>query len=210
MHDPTASPTILTVPGLMNSGPGHWQTIWEDSLPNCRRVDLGRWDRPHRNSWVNRLDRAIVATPGDIILVAHSLGCHAVAWWAALARAEWDDRIVGALLVAPPEVDGAVADSRLRGFAPLPRRLLPFPSIVVASRNDPYMTIDRARALATSWGSRFADAGETGHINARSDLGDWLFGRFLLTRLGADVPAVPSFVGGEAWNAGRAAQDRPQ
>lgn len=176
------SPVILTIPGLMNSGPAHWQSLWEQMLPNCRRVDLGSWDRPHRNSWVNRLDRAIASVDGPVLLAAHSLGCHAVAWWAALACEGWSEKIAGALLVAPPEVDEAAIDSRLHGFAPLPRTLLPFRSILVASRDDPYMRWDRARHLAKSWGSQFADAGEVGHINAQSGLGDWAFGRFLLSR----------------------------
>lgn len=177
------TPHILTVPGLMNSGPGHWQSQWETLFPACHRVDLGSWDRPHRNSWVNRLDQTINALDGPILLAAHSLGCHAVAWWAALACPNWSDKIQGALLVAPPEVDARAADSRLHGFAPLPQRLLPFPSILVASHNDPYMPFERSRELAQAWGSQFADAGETGHINAQSGLGDWTFGRFLLTRL---------------------------
>jgi predicted alpha/beta hydrolase family esterase len=179
----TRPPTILTVPGLMNSGPGHWQTYWETLLPDCRRVELGSWDRPHRNSWVNRLDRAIDAVDGPVVLAAHSLGCHAVAWWAELTCDGWNEKILGALLVAPPDVDETAVDSRLHGFAPLPRRLLPFPSILVASHNDPYMTLDRSRVLARTWGSQFADAGEAGHINAQSRLGDWAFGQFLLSRL---------------------------
>lgn len=184
---------ILTVPGLMNSGPGHWQSLWEAQLPDCSRVNLGNWDRPHRNSWVNRLDHAINDIQGPIVLAAHSLGCHAIAWWATLACPDWSDKIIGALLVAPPEVDARAADSRLHGFAPLPKKLLPFPSILVASHNDPYMPFERSRELAQSWGSQFADAGETGHINAASGLGDWSFGRFLLDRLarGQTVGRLP-------------------
>jgi predicted alpha/beta hydrolase family esterase len=179
----TRSPTILTVPGLMNSGPRHWQTRWEVRLPDCRRVDLGSWARPHRNSWVNRLDRAIGAVDGPVLLAAHSLGCHAVAWWAELACGGWNEKIVGALLVAPPEVEEIAIDKRLHGFAPMPRKRLPFPSILAASHNDPYMALDRSRALARTWGSQFADAGDAGHINADSHLGDWSFGQFLLSRL---------------------------
>lgn len=176
------SPLILTVPGLMNSGPDHWQTIWEAELPNCRRVELGSWDKPQRNSWISNLGNAIAQADGPVILAAHSLGCHAVAWWAAFECSEWSDKIVGALLVAPPEVDAGATDARLLGFSPTPKTMLPFPSIVVASRNDPYIGFEQARRLAKFWGSQFADAGESGHINAESDLGAWTFGQFLLTR----------------------------
>lgn len=176
------NPVILTVPGLMNSGPGHWQSIWDAELPNCQRVELGSWNSPHRNSWVSNLNDAISRIDGPVILAAHSLGCHAVAWWAALECIRWNEKILGALLVAPPEVDIATQDARLLGFAPAPKALLPFPSIVVASRDDPYIRFERARLLAQFWGSQFADAGQVGHINADSGLGEWQFGQFLLTR----------------------------
>ncbi|WP_298284102.1 alpha/beta hydrolase [Novosphingobium sp.] len=185
------SPVILTVPGLGNSGPGHWQTAWEASLPGCRRVDLGLWDDPHRNTWVNKLGLAIQRAEGPVILAAHSLGCMAVAWWAEYEQSAGSlqqdpaagAKVIGALLVAPPDVEDQPRDRRLTRFAPVPASSLPFPSILVASRNDPYLTMAQARRLARGWGSRLADAGEAGHINAQSQLGDWAFGRLLLNTL---------------------------
>lgn len=176
-------PHILTVPGLDSSGPRHWQTLWEQELDDCTRADLGSWNTPNRNSWVTRLNFAIRDAGRPVILVAHSLGCLAVAWWAALERPAYGDPVVGALLVAPPEVDVAPIDSRLLSFGPAPIQPLPFPSIVVASRDDPYVQLERARRLALFWGSQFADAGAAGHINAQSELGRWDFGLFLLSRL---------------------------
>lgn len=175
-------PLILTVPGLNNSGPGHWQTVWEESLPNCRRVDLGLWDDPHRNTWVNKINLAIQRADQPVVLVAHSLGCLAVAWWAEFEQPR-DDKVIGALLVAPPDVEVRPIDRRLTRFAPFPHGEFPFPSFLVASRNDPYMGFGQAWKLARTWGSRFADAGEVGHINAESDLGQWTFGRLLLNQL---------------------------
>ena len=176
------APLILTVPGLNNSGPGHWQTLWEDSLPNCRRVDLGLWDDPHRNTWVNKINLAIQRAERPVVLVAHSLGSLAVAWWAEYERPR-DGKVIGALLVAPPDVELRPIDRRLTRFAPFPHSELPFPSFLVASRTDPYMGFGQARQLARAWGSSFADAGEAGHINAESDLGEWTFGRLLLNQL---------------------------
>ncbi|WP_373486949.1 RBBP9/YdeN family alpha/beta hydrolase [Blastomonas sp.] len=176
-------PTILTVPGLDNSCSAHWQALWEQQWLNCHRVDMGNWQTPNSNAWVNRLNLAIRQTAGPIILVAHSLGCHAVAWWAALERPTTSGPVVGALLVAPPEVDSAPADPRLNAFAPSARGVLPFPSIVVGSRNDPYITPDRAYRLASLWGADHVDAGRIGHINSKSDIGDWAFGKSLLARL---------------------------
>src|SRR3981081_3385479 len=176
-------PLILTLPGLGNSGPDHWQTLWEAERDDCRRVDLGDWDKPHRNTWVNKLNLAILRAGRPVVLVAHSLGCLVAAWWGKYEHPATDGPVVGALLVAPPEVDFFPLDDRLTKFAPTPEEPLPFPSILAASRNDKYMGFRRARGLAKTWGSWFADAGDAGHINAESGLGDWPFGKFLLGRL---------------------------
>ncbi|MCW1381387.1 alpha/beta hydrolase [Novosphingobium sp. KCTC 2891] len=182
----SGDPLILIVPGLGNSGPGHWQTRWQETLPDCRRVDLGLWDDPHRNTWVNKINLAVQRAERPVVLVAHSLGCHAVAWWAEyerLADGPKESKVVGALLVAPPDVEERPLDRRVTRFAPVPQSELPFRSILVASRDDPYMPFVGARALARTWGASFADAGALGHINAQSDLGEWAFGRLLLNRL---------------------------
>jgi len=177
------APHILTVPGLNNSGPEHWQSLWEEKFTNCSRVNLGSWEKPDPASWPDRLNDAISAADGPVFLVAHSLGCHAIARWAQQQKPDFGNPVAGALLVAPPELDHASIDPRLVPFAPSARGILPFPSILVASRNDPYIDFGRARRLAFFWGSDFADAGNAGHINADSHLGNWDFGLYLLRRL---------------------------
>ena len=176
------APLCLTVPGIDNSGPEHWQSHWEQRRDDCVRVELGMWDTPHCNTWVNNLNAAISAAARPVILVAHSLGCHAVAWWSALERPT-DGKVVGALLVAPPKIEGLTADSRLDSFAPLVRERLRFPSLLAASRDDPYVSFEQARKMARLWGSRLVDAGWLGHINVAAGVGAWPFGEFLLERL---------------------------
>ncbi|WP_448658175.1 RBBP9/YdeN family alpha/beta hydrolase [Sphingomonas sp. CJ99] len=176
------SPTILTVPGLDNSGPGHWQTIWEQLRGDTRRVELGLWNAPQRNPWVTRLDRAITESPAPVVLVGHSLGCIAIAWWATMAAPDIVGRVAGALMVAPADVDWSDRQM-LRTFRPIPVEPLPFPSILVASSDDPWLDFDRAHHLATHWGSLFHDAGALGHINADSGIGSWPEGQELLARL---------------------------
>ena len=183
-------PLVLLIPGLNDSGPDHWQTRWEQSLPRAARVELGMWDDPHRNTWVNQLNLAIHRAERPVILVAHSLGCITVAWWNEYERPGADGPVVGALLVAPPDVDRPGLDPRLARFGACPRSELPFPSILAASRNDPHCAIRPAIALARDWGSRFADVGEVGHINAQSGLGEWAEGRRLLDQLEAVASAV--------------------
>ena len=116
-HAPTAQqPLVLIVPGLNNSGPDHWQSRWERQRGDGQRVDLGMWERPHRNTWVNKLNLAIRAADRPVILVAHSLGCLAVAWWAQLEQPQPGGPVIGALLVAPPDVDFFPLDDRLETF----------------------------------------------------------------------------------------------
>jgi hypothetical protein len=177
------SPLLMTVPGLNGSGTDHWQTRWERTRSDCVRAELGCWSSPLRNSWVTKLDIAIRTAPAPIVLVAHSLGCIAVAWWASLVGQPQGWPVVGALLVAPPYVERHGADARIAGFGPVPRAALPFPSIVVASRDDPYATMDQMRDMAGGWLSSFVDVGACGHINAASGLGDWHEGQAIVGRL---------------------------
>jgi predicted alpha/beta hydrolase family esterase len=162
-------PLILLIAGLKDSGPDHWQTRWERKYANTRKVDLGMWDDPHRNTWVNKLNLAIHRADRPVLLVAHSLGCLTVAWWAEYEQPSPNSGVIGALLVAPPDVDRPGLDPRLARFGACPRAELPFPSLVVASQDDPYCSQRTAIALAQDWGSGFADAGAVGHINAASN-----------------------------------------
>ena len=191
LRDRSTSPLVLTVPGLDGSGPTHWQTLWEERDARARRVEMGDWTKPNRNMWVNRLNLAIHRANRPVILVAHSLSCLTVAWWAHYEQPAYGDPVIGALLVAPPDVDGPLREPRLHGFAPTPLGPLPFPSMVVASRDDPWGSLDHSERLATFWGSRFVDAGEAGHINADSGLGQWDDGRRYLSRLARAALAGP-------------------
>ncbi|MDO7843224.1 RBBP9/YdeN family alpha/beta hydrolase [Sphingomonas immobilis] len=182
-HFDPVQPTILTVPGLGGSGPTHWQSLWESSRPDTVRVELGMWNTPHRNAWVTKLDQAIRSAQAPVILAAHSLGCLAVAWWAELTRQPYGWPVAGALLVAPADVDRHGAQDTIKALAPAPKTPLPFPSIVVASSDDPWIDIERAHSLAVSWGSHFVDAGPQGHLNAASGIGWWSEGQELLDRV---------------------------
>jgi predicted alpha/beta hydrolase family esterase len=193
------SPLCLTVPGLGCSGSGHWQTIWEAERPDCQRIELGCWDAPIRNVWVSRIEQAVAAVKAPVVLVAHSLGCHAVAWWARWAGKDAATAVRAALLVAPPDIDRGNVDERLAGFAPSPKTPLPFPSLLVASSNDPYATIERSAVMAARWLSDFVNLGEAGHINAASGLGAWADGQALLDGL-IDRPPPRRLLGAPSLN----------
>jgi len=174
--------TVLVLPGWQNSGPRHWQTLWEQQNPIFLRVQQRDWEFPHREWWLERITAEVKQAPAPIVFAAHSLGCIALAHWCKSAPAEVG-KIKGALLVAPADVDSKDTPKELKDFSPAPRDPLPFPSIVVASSNDSYLKPERAREFARAWGSRFVDIGSAGHINGESGLGDWPEGKRLLRHL---------------------------
>lgn len=174
-----ATAPILIIPGWGDSGPEHWQTLWERATPHARRVVQRDWEQPARADWVLEIDRAIASSPGPPVLVAHSLGCLAVAHWAAANNRP----VAAALLVAPSDAERRDFPPTIRGFAPVPTLRFPFPSVLVASANDPFIHLERARSFAEAWGGRFVDVGRCGHINAASGFGPWPAGELLLNEL---------------------------
>jgi len=179
-YSPAARPPVLIVPGIGNSGPEHWQSRWQSQEPDFQRVLQDDWETPRFTDWCGRLEEIVAQAPLPPLLVAHSLGCLLVAGWARQTRL----KIQGALLVAPPDPQGPSFPAGARGFSLAGHEPLPFPSLLVASRDDPYGDMIHAARCAALWGSRFVDAGYCGHINADSQLGDWPWGRELLRSLG--------------------------
>ncbi len=163
-------PETLILPGLAGSPEGHWQAVWTEDHPESRFVEQKNWDRPDLMLWKAELEKALSESEGAF-LVAHSLGCVLAA---SMADSPFRHRIRGALLVAPCDLDQTEnLHPGLIRFHGMPDGALPFPSVLIGSRNDPYMSEERARAFAGLWGSRFVDMGNVGHINRASG-----FGRF--------------------------------
>lgn len=171
----------LTVPGLAGSGLKHWQTIWENKyLDRFKRVEQANWDWPERDIWIERLQEEIESQTKPVILVAHSLGCLTVVHWANHFS---NDKVAGAMLVAPADAEKSRRLSFVKDFAPIPVTKLPFSSVVVASTDDIYDTWERSHYFAELWGSDLVNVGQKGHINALSGLGDWPEGIQILQSL---------------------------
>jgi len=169
---------ILTLPGYGGSGAKHWQTLWEAEFDNIQRVEQTDWNAPDLTLWVESLNSYVENSNEKVILVGHSLACALVSHWAAYFKT---DKVIGALLVAPADIDSEDhTPNEVRNFAPMPIKLLPFPSIVVASENDTYVSIERAEYFARSWGSDFINYGSNGHINDKSGLSSWQYGKDLI------------------------------
>lgn len=177
-------PPIIMVPGICNSGPDHWQSHWQAQIRHTARIAPSDWYRPERNDWVAALTLAVTAAPSPPLLVAHSLGCLAVAHWAPQRAAR---KIAGALLVAVPDPSARAFPAEAASFVDPPFGRLPFPAMIVASEDDPYATLAYAEERAAGWGTELVVIGRRGHINSASGLGDWPEGRTLLDRLAARV-----------------------
>lgn len=173
--------TILIIPGLGDSGTGHWQNYWLEHFPNAVKVRQDNWAQPQLNEWLIKLQQTIAAIDGPIIAVAHSLAVSLFVHWTERYN---DHKLIGALLVAPADVDSPLhTPAETWNFSPIPTSILPFPSIVVTSTNDPYITKERAEELAMLWGSDFVNVGALGHINSASSLEYWKEGQEILQRL---------------------------
>jgi predicted alpha/beta hydrolase family esterase len=176
-----AEADILIVPGLGNSGPGHWQRRWGTRFSTARFIEQEDWKRPVLEPWVATIERAIMMATRPVVLIAHSAGVTASVHAAAGLA---DTKVRGAFLVAAPDLElNRNVPREMAVFAPVPRDPLPFPSMLVASTSDPFCSVERAAEFATCWGSDFHVAGDAGRIDVESGHGPWPEGLLMFTRL---------------------------
>jgi len=169
----------LILAGIYDSGPDHWQTLWQRSDARFSKLAHSSWDHPDRHVWVSELEASVQALGPRTVLVAHSLACLMVAHWAATTR----QRAQGALLVSVPDPQGSNFPKDARHFGGVPLRPMPFATTVVSSDDDPYGRRAHMARCAAAWGSRLVPVSGLGHINAQSGLGAWPVGRALLDEL---------------------------
>jgi uncharacterized protein len=168
---------FFVIPGLGNSGPEHWQTYFEKSGSNFKRINQNEWDNPVCSEWIRRIDNVLKNEDlSNVVLIGHSLGCLTIAHWANVYKR----KIKGALLVAPSDAESAHYTFPAEGFSPIPLELINFKTIVVASSNDQWVSLERATLFAKSWGSELINIGNTGHINTASGFGNWEEGLAIL------------------------------
>lgn len=193
---------ISIIQGLAGVGPQHWQGQWEARY-GYERVLQHDWERPLRGDWITRLEEVVLAAPAakPIYLVAQGLGCILVAAWAGVSRNT--QRVHGALLVAPQDIERTDLRERLPSWSPLahppkahqhapseplprerlPREVLPFPSQLLACPKDLSCSFDRAQGFAQTWGSEFIDASKHGCQSGDGNLGAWPECHALLLKL---------------------------
>jgi predicted alpha/beta hydrolase family esterase len=169
---------VLLVPGIGDSGPAHWQSLWEAKRAGVARVIQRDWEHPVCEEWVEALDQAVARATSAPILVGHSLGCLAIAHWAARS----DLPSFAAVLVAIPDPTGPAFPAVASGFASAPPALRKHRVAVVSSDDDPYATPSYTQEQVAAWGAEHVRLLRSGHINAASGPGDWPFGWALVER----------------------------
>lgn len=159
---------FLIQPGWQNSGPHHWQSLWEARLGRAAtRVPQQDWMVPECAAWVGILERSIRSTPAPVVILAHSAGCMATIF--AIAQTQ----VAAAVLVAPADAERPGAPGALHTFTPIPMKPLAIPALLMASDSDPYCTLDRAEAFAQAWRADLEIVTGGGHVNAESGFGPW-------------------------------------
>ncbi len=179
--------TVLIVPGLRDHVAQHWQTLLAAEWPGAQTVPpMGREDIDCARR-VDAIEAAVSAIEGRVILVAHSGGCVMVAHRAQ--STQHASRIQGALMATPPDFETPMPEGyptiealRMGGWLPVPRRPLPFKSLVALSENDPLGSLNAIQKLAHDWQAETVNLGRVGHLNPESGFGSWPQAKDLLTR----------------------------
>lgn len=178
--------TVLIIPGLRDHVEEHWQTLLEARLENVRSVPPLQSNKLSCAHRIAAIQAQLDQIQGPVILVAHSAGVLMTVHWAA----KYQHAIQGALLVTPPDLAATWPANypssetlQQEGWAPLPNQVLPFPSIVAASRNDPLASYNAVAEMAKNWGSQWVDLGEVGHLNPAAGYGPWPQAEALIKQL---------------------------
>ncbi|PYY55364.1 hypothetical protein DEJ17_12765 [Curtobacterium sp. MCSS17_011] len=187
----------VIVPGIWNSDPDHWQSVWErqqqdgheqhdghdrrDPQRAVARIAPTSWSDPDPDDWRTAVSAAVASCTEPPVLIAHSLGVLAVADWLGTTT-DAHALVAGAFLVAPPDPLGEAFPAAASGFV-APRPVPPaqqVPTRLVVSDDDPYCSADRAVAFADAMGADVVRVGALGHVNVASGVGAWAAGRELL------------------------------
>jgi len=184
---------ILFIAGSGELSKGHWQSRWQRKLASAREILPPRGPDCTPEGWTQVLVDAVGASTRPVVLVAHSLGIAA----AIHALPKIRHRVAGAFFVSPADLSDQEALLRKQGLselgalAPYPTVPLSFPSIMIASRNDPHGSFEHAGDIANAWGSFLIDAGQSGHIDVESGHGPWPEGTMVFAQFISRLKPVP-------------------
>ena len=141
---PVGRPPLLVVPGEDRSE----RLEWRQRHARAPRAVPPPGAGPDRNRWAASVATSLEAFREAPLVLAHGFGVLAT----LRATSLFERCVAGAVLVAPADPDDYGVLARL------PATPLPYPTLLVASRDDPGIKLTKAGALATRWGSQFVVA----------------------------------------------------
>ena len=139
---------IVFVPGYGNSTNGHWQALWHKEFQNSYWVEQNDWANPNCDEWVEAHNLLIQSIEGPVLLVTHSLGGSTIIEWSE----KYSANISGVFIVAVPDVQSVNFPQAVSEYQTPPLEKLPLPSLVLASMDDAYSTVDKTAYFAKTGG----------------------------------------------------------
>ncbi len=164
---------VLLVHGWGGSDFPHWQSwlageIAKDYGTVCF-AKLQDMQLPNKDAWAQQLKEHLESFDPDVVI------CHSIAniLWFHLCNETKLPQVRKLYLVAPPSLQCDIEE--LKSFFPvdIPHNLYAQEVILIASTNDPYMTLKEAQTLGQSLGVEMKVLQDAGHINAESGYGEW-------------------------------------
>ena len=162
---------VLLLHGWGGSDYPHWQSWLASEIAKeygvVNFLEFSDFDFPKLETWKIELKMALKNFQPDIVI------CHSLAntlWFHTVSEIENVDKLY---LVAPPSFTCDIEE--LQEFFPLemPKQTSAKEAILVASTNDPYMTLDEAKQVENSLNIPMKVLENAGHINADSGFGEW-------------------------------------
>ncbi|MDO9477270.1 MAG: alpha/beta hydrolase [Pseudohongiella sp.] len=189
---------VLIVPGFRGSDEAHWQSWLQMQIDGAQRLSGVDWDDPVLSVWAGKIRQQLQRSDNYQWIVAHSFGCLA----AAIAVADRPQKVAGVIFVAPadparfhllgcrqvhganawhePAIRQSVIKEKEGVWPVIPSQALGVEGVVIASENDPWLTLATAGVIAERWGLDLTNVGQAGHINTEGGYGPWPYIKELL------------------------------
>lgn len=164
---------VLILHGWGGSNFPHWQSWLAGEIAKdygtVSFLEFSDYEFPNFGVWKKELLEHMKEFKPDIVI------CHSLAntLWFQLCNANAIEKIEKLYLVAPPSLNSKIAE--IESFFPLDMPTNPHAkeTLLVASTNDPYMSMGEAKELQESLGVEMIVLEDAGHINADSGYGEW-------------------------------------
>lgn len=163
----------LILHGWGGSDAPHWQAeLAAEIAKNYGTVSFPLLDNchfPSKNRWIKQVKQLIKAFNPDTI-VCHSL---ANTLWFWLCEEDGMSTVERLFMVSPPSLN--TEEKTIKSFfpAPMPNDLHAKEVRMIVSDNDPWITVDEAKKMASRYDIPLSIIKNAGHINADSGYGKW-------------------------------------